>query len=124
MKEQMLDIIKSIDWWGLIILPLVTFIGKKVNDYLNARQYNTYVELLKNTTLDVVKKIYETQVKDIKNTEEWTKEKQEEVKLQAKREIVQGLSNLSYKGLAKANEDLTSMIDNLVGTALYDLKNK
>ena len=71
-----------------------------------------------------VKDVYETTVKDIKGTEDWTPEKQNEVKELAKTKAIQALSNSADQILKAANNDFSAWLDSLVGTALYDLKNK
>ena len=71
-----------------------------------------------------MKDVYETTVKDIKGTEDWTPEKQNEVKELAKTKAIQALSNSAYQILKAANNDFSAWLDSLVGTALYDLKNK
>ena len=73
--------------------------------------------------MDAVKDVYETTVKDIKGTDEWTDEKKNEVKEVAKTKAINALTTSAYQILKSANEDFEDYLDGLIGTALYDLKN-
>ena len=74
--------------------------------------------------VDAVKDLYETVVKDIKGTSDWTAEKQDEVRNIAKVKVINSLTASAYQVLKTANDDFDEYIDSLIGTALYDLKNK
>ena len=73
--------------------------------------------------MDAVKDVYETIVKDIKGTQDWTTEKMNEVKEIAKTKAINSLTSSAYQILKTANEDFDEYLDSLIGTALYDLKN-
>jgi hypothetical protein len=127
----MQEIMQSIDWmelisalWAIVILPLLTYIGKQIHEWTKAKKIDKYSDILYKNVTAAVKDVYETTVKDIKGTEDWTPEKQNEVKELAKTKAIQALSNSAYQILKAANNDFSAWLDSLVGTALYDLKNK
>ena len=82
-----------------------------------------YTDILYQNVVDAVKDVYETTVKDIKGTDEWTDEKKNEVKEVAKTKAINALTTSAYQILKSANEDFEEYLDGLIGTALYDLKN-
>lgn len=127
----MQEIMQSIDWmelinalWAIVILPLLTYIGKQIHEWTKAKKIDKHSDILYKNVTAAVKDVYETTVKDIKGTEDWTPEKQNEVKELAKTKAIQALSNSAYQILKAANNDFSAWLDSLVGTALYDLKNK
>lgn len=124
------ELINSIDWgtalstlWTVILLPVLTFLWNEFRKYAQEYKVDKYTEILKNNVVDAVKDVYETTVKDIKGTADWTEEKQNEVKEIAKRKAINALSNSAYEMLKAANGDFEEYLDSLVGTALYDIKN-
>ena len=124
------EVLQDIDWmqvisviWTVVLLPLITYIGTQIRNYTKAKQIDKYTDILYQNVLDAVKDVYETTVKDIKGTEYWTPEKQDEVKEIAKTKAIQALTNSAYQMLKAANEDFEEYLDGLIGTALYDLKN-
>lgn len=126
MKELLLNI----DWpqildtlWTAALLPIITYIGTQIADYARAKQIDHYTDILYQNVLDAVKDVYETIVKDIKGTSDWTLEKQKEVRTIAKTKAVNALTSSAYQILKAANDDFDHYLDTLIGTALYDLKN-
>ena len=124
------NIIKNIDWmqvvsviWTVVLLPIVTYIGTQISNYVKSKKIDKYTDILYENVLKAVKDVYETTVKDIKGTSEWTEEKKNEVKEIAKTKAIQALSNSAYEILKAANMDFDDYLDGLIGTALYDLKN-
>lgn len=127
----MKDVMQSINWyevisviWTVVILPLITYILNNIRTYTKAKKLDKYVDILYKNVVDSVKDVYETTVKDIKSTSDWTKDKQEEVKEIAKQKTLNALSTSVHQVLKAANEDFDDYLDSLIGTALYDLKNK
>ena len=127
----MSELLKNLDWneviitiWTVILLPVLTYIGKEVKEWAKSKKIDKYTDILENNVLKAVKDVYETVVKDIKGTEEWTTEKQEEVREIAKSKAIQSLSNSAYECLKVANNDFEEYLDTLIGTALFDIKNK
>lgn len=125
------EVLHNIDWtqviytiWTLILLPIITYVGTQVGNYAKAKKIDKYTDILYQNVVSSVKDVYETIVKDIKGTSEWTEQKQNEVKEIAKTKAVHALSSSAYQILKAANEDFEDYLDSLVGTALYDLKNK
>lgn len=118
-------ILQSIDWlsllsaiWTIVLVP----IGKQIYDWLKSKKLDKYASILYDEVLKAVKSVYETTVKDIKGTDDWTEEKQNEVKEMAKSKAIQALSSIVYKSLKEANTDFEEYLDSLIGTALYDVK--
>lgn len=125
----MKDILNSLDWttilgviWTAIILPVGTKILTSVNKWLEARKLDKYGQILYDEVKKAVKAVYESVVKDIKGTDEWTEDKMNEVRELAKTKILQALPTIVYKVLSEANEDFGEYLDSLIDTALYDTK--
>lgn len=108
--------------WTAVLLPILTYAAGQCREWLASRKLDQYGTILYQEVSNAVKCIYETEVKDIKNTADWTAEKQEAVKELAKTKAIQALSSSVYRSLKQANEDFDSWLDSLVGTALYDIK--
>lgn len=125
------EILQNIDWtqviytlWTVVLLPIITYIGTQIANYAKAKQIDKYTDILYQNVSDAVKDVYETVVKDIKGTSEWTTEKQNEVKMIAKAKALNALTSSAYQILKTANEDFDKYLDSLIGTVLYDLKNR
>lgn len=127
----MKDILNSLDWatilgviWTAIILPIGTKILTSVNRWLEARKLDKYGQILYEEVKKAVKSVYESIVKDIKGTDNWTEEKMVEVRELAKTKILQALPTIAYRVLSEANEDFSDYLDSLIDTALYDVKHE
>ena len=127
----MKDVLSSLDWatilgviWTAIILPVGTKILTSVNKWLEARKLDKYGQILYEEVKQAVKSVYESVVKDIKGTDDWTEEKMVEVRELAKTKILQALPMIIYKTLNEANSDFYDYLDSLIDTALYDEKHK
>src|SRR5574344_723628 len=125
----MKELLQSLYWnaiitavLAVIVLPSFTDITNEIPKYAKAKNLNKYTDLLHNNVVNAVKDVYETIVKDIKGTEDWTEEKQAEVKEIAKQKAIMALSNSAYECLKEANGDFEDCLDSLVGTALFDVK--
>lgn len=125
----MKELLQSLDWnaiittlWTVILLPILTYITNEIRKYAKAKNVDKYTDILQNNVVNAVKDVYETIVKDIKGTEDWTEEKQAEVKEIAKQKAIMALSNSAYACLKEANGDFEDYLDSLVGTALFDVK--
>lgn len=123
----MKELINNIDWmallsaiWTIVLVPILT----KIYSYFKDKKLDKYVDILYNEVKKAVKSVYETEVKDIKGTDDWTPAKQEEVKNVAKEKAIQALNTIVYKTLKEANTDFDSYLDSLIGTALYDVKHE
>ncbi len=124
------NIIKNIDWmqvisviWTAVLLPIITYVGTQISAYMKSKRLDKYTDILYDNVVNAVKDVYETIVKDIKGSDDWTEEKKNEVKEIAKTKAIQALSNSAYEILKAANGDFDKYLDGLIGTALYDLKN-
>lgn len=127
----MKDILSSLDWttilgviWTAIILPIGKKILTSVNRWLEARKLDKYGQILYDEVKKAVKAVYESVVKDIKGTDEWTEDKMNEVRELAKTKILQALPTIVYKVLSEANDDFGDYLDSLIDTALYDAKHE
>lgn len=123
------EVLTNIDWtqviytlWTVVLLPIITYIGTQIGNYAKAKRIEKYTNILYQNVLDAVKDVYETTVKDIKGTDEWTDEKKNEVKEVAKTKAINALTSSAYQILNVANENFDEYLDSLIGTALYDLK--
>lgn len=127
----MKDILSNLDWatvlgviWTAIILPVGTKILTSINKWLEARKLDKYGQILYDEVKKAVKAVYESVVKDIKGTDDWTDEKMVEVRELAKTKILQALPMIVYKTLNEVNSDFYDYLDSLIDTALYDEKHK
>lgn len=125
----MKDILNSLDWdailsviWTAIILPIGTKILASVYRWLEAKKLDKYGKTLYDEVKKAVKAVYESVVKDIKGTDDWTKDKMNEVRELAKTKILEALPTIVYKILSEANEDFDAYLNSLIDTALYDVK--
>jgi len=123
-------VLNNIDWtqviytiWTVVLLPIITYLGTQIGNYVKAKKIDKYTDILYQNVVDAVKDVYETIVKDIKGTQDWTTEKMNEVKEIAKTKTINSLTSSAYQILKTANEDFDEYLDSLIGTALYDLKN-
>ena len=119
--------IQNINWlellsaiWTIVLVPILT----KLYSYLKDKKLDKYADILYVEVKKAVKSVYETEVKDIKGTADWTPEKQAEVKAVAKEKAIQALNTIVYKSLKEANSDFDDYLDSLIGTALYDVKHE
>ena len=123
----MKEVFQNINWlellsaiWTIVLVPILT----KLYSYLKDKKLDKYADILYAEVKKAVKSVYETEVKDIKGTADWTPEKQAEVKAVAKEKAIQALNTIVYKSLKEANNDFDGYLDSLIGTALYDVKHE
>ena len=119
---NIMEVITTI--WTVVLVPLLTYMGKQVYEWMKSKRIDKYGNILYNEVLKAVKSVWETEVKDLKYTSDWTREKQDEVKELAKTKAIQALSIVAYKTLKEANGDFDDYLDSLIGTALYDVKHE
>jgi hypothetical protein len=110
--------------WTVILVPILGYAWKQAYSWLETKKLDKYASILYEEVVKSVKCVYEVEVKDIKKTADWTPEKQKEVKELAKTKVCQALSTSIYRSLKEANSDFEDYLDSLVGTALFDIKNK
>ena len=125
----MKELLSSLDWnevivtiWTVVLLPILTYIGNEVKKYAEAKKIDKYTDILQKNVVSVVKDVYETIVKDIKGTDEWTDEKIEEIRQKAIDKAIASMSYEGYKILKEANSDFDSWVDSIIRAKLYDLK--
>lgn len=119
----------SIDWaellqtiWTVVLIPLFTWIGKEIHDWAKTKKLEKYTDMLYQAVINVVKELYQTTVDSIKDTDEWTPEKQAEVKEIAKTKVIQSLTTDAYNFLKTVNVDFDQWIDSLIEAVVYDYK--
>ena len=119
----------SLDWgtllttiWTVILLPLATVIGTKINAIAKANKIEKYNNMLYTAAETVVKDLQDSVVKDIKGTDEWTDEKIEEIRQKAIDKAIASMSYEGYKILKEANSDFDTWVDSIIRAKLYDLK--
>jgi len=110
--------------WTVVLVPILGYAWKQTYSWLETKRLDKYASILYDEVVKSVKCVYEIEVKDIKKTADWTPEKQEDVKELAKTKVCQALSTSIYRCLKEANSDFEDYLDSLVGTALFDIKNK
>lgn len=110
--------------WTVVLVPILGYAWRQAYSWLETKKLDKYASILYEEVVKSVKCVYEVEVKDIKKTADWTSEKQEEVKELAKTKVCQALSTSIYRSLKEANSDFEDYLDSLVGTALFDIKNK
>lgn len=108
--------------WTAVLLPALTYAAREVYSWLISKRLDKYGTILYEEIIRAVKCVYETEVKDIKGTADWTTEKKTAVKELAKTKALQALSASAYRCLKQANADFDDWLDSLIGTALYDVK--
>lgn len=130
MEVRMTEVLKNLDWneviitiWTVILIPTFTYIRNEIKEWAKSKKIDKYTDILEKNVVNAVKSVYETIVKDMKGTSNWTVEKQKEVKELAKQKVIQSLSNSAYELVKAGNGDFDDYLDGLIGTALYDLKN-
>ena len=123
----MKEVFQNINWlellsaiWTIVLVPILT----RLHSYLRDKKLDKYADILYTEVKKAVKSVYETEVKDIKGTADWTPEKQAEVKAVAKEKAIQALNTIVYKSLKEANSDFEDYLDSVIGTALYDVKHE
>ena len=123
----MKEVFQNINWlellsaiWTIVLVPILTRLYSNLRD----KKLDKYADILYAEVKKAVKSVYETEVKDIKGTADWTPEKQAEVKAIAKEKAIQALNTIVYKSLKEANSDFEDYLDSLIGTALYDVKHE
>ena len=119
----------SLDWgtllttvWTVILLPLATVTGTKINAIAKANKIEKYTNMLYTAAETVVKDLQDSVVKDIKGTDEWTDEKIEEIRQKAIDKAIASMSYEGYKILKEANSDFDTWVDSIIRAKLYDLK--
>lgn len=127
----MQEIIQNIDWmqvlaviWTVIIVPILTYAKKEFDEWVKSKDLNKYSTMLIDAVDSSVKETYETIVKEIKKTDEWTDERKQEVLEHAKTKIKVALTTEGYSFLDTVYEDLELWITTLIEAKLYDLKHQ
>ncbi len=127
----MSQVLQGINWtqviytlWTVVLLPIITYVGTQIANYSKEKRIDKYTDILYSNVVSAVKDVYETVVKDIKGTDKWTKETQDQVRELAKTKAISALTVSAYQMLKAANTDFEYYLDNLIGAALYDLKHQ
>ena len=108
--------------WTVIILPILTYAGTQINDWLKAKKLDKYTNILKENVEIAIKDVQANFVDELKGTEKWTDESKELALQMAKDKAIYALSDSIYKALLLANADFEDYLTTLVESKLYDLK--
>lgn len=126
----MKELLQNLNWntilttiWTAILLPVLTYAAAEIKEYATEKKINKSMEILQSIAASVVKDVYETIVKDIKGTKDWTEEKKNEVKEIAKQKIILSLTNKTYSLLNEASSDFENYLNSLIEASLFDIKN-
>lgn len=125
----MKELLTSLDYqelittiWTVIILPILTYAGKQLNDWLKAKKLDKYTNILKENVEIAIKDVQANFVDELKGTEDWTDETKAAALQMAKDKIIYALTDSAYKALKTANEDFEEYLTTLIEAKLYDLK--
>lgn len=125
----MKELLMNIDWmelfqaiWTIVLVPVFTWVGKEIHDFAKARKIEKYTDMLYDAVSKVVKEMYQTVVNNIKDTEDWTPERQEEIKEIAKTKVIQAITTDGYKFLRTVNQDFELWLESLIEAAIFDEK--
>lgn len=125
------ELLQNIDWlqvlgvvWSVILLPIINYAKNRFEEWARERKLEKYSALLLAGVDQAVKDLYTTVVEDIKGTDEWTPEKQQEILEMAKKKVIISLTSIGYNVLQEASEDVDAYIEMLIQAKLYDLKHQ
>ena len=108
--------------WTVIILPILTYAGTQINDWLKAKKLDKYTNILKENGEIAIKDVQATYVDDLKGTEQWTAESKTKALELAKNKVIYALTDSAYKALKIANTDFEEYLEGLIECTIYDLK--
>ena len=116
----MKELLTSLDYqelittiWTVIILPILTYAGKQLNDWLKAKKLDKYATILKENVEIAIKDVQANFVDELKGTEDWTDETKATALQMAKDKIIYALTDSAYKALKTANEDFEEYLEDL-----------
>lgn len=95
---------------------------KEENKGTKQEQLNKYIDLATKTIIDVVKAGAQKTVDTLKKNGQFTKERQEEVFNEAKKEIIKILSEDTKKALEEAYGDVNAWLENTIEAEVKNLK--
>jgi hypothetical protein len=108
--------------WTVIILPILTYAGTQLNEWLKTKKLDKYANILKENVEIAIKDVQATFVDELKGTEKWTDESKELALQMAKDKAIYTLTNSAYEALKMANGDFDEYLTTLIEAKLYDLK--
>lgn len=125
----MTEFLATLDWatvintiWTVILLPILTYGATQLNEWAKSKKIDKYTIILQKNVVCAVKDVWQTVVKDIKGTDDWTPEKQQEVKELAKKKALTALTNSAYQCLKQTIVDFDEYLDMLIESSLFDVK--
>lgn len=125
----MQEMLSGIDWmslfqavWTIVLVPMFTWIAKEIHTWARTKNIEKYTYMLYEAVSRVVKDLYQTVVQEVKGTDDWTPEKQTEIKEIAKTKIIAAITTDGYKFLREANSDFEEWLESLIEAAIYDEK--
>lgn len=108
--------------WTVIILPILTYAGTQLNEWLKTKKLDKYANILKENVETAIKDVQANFVDELKGTEAWTNETKAEALQMAKDKAIYALTNSAYEALKMANGDFDEYLTTLIEAKLYDLK--
>lgn len=108
--------------WTVIILPILTYAGTQLNEWLKTKKLDKYANILKENVETAIKDVQANFVDELKGTEAWTNETKAEALQMAKDKAIYALTNSAYEALKMANGDFDDHLTTLIEAKLYDLK--
>lgn len=102
---------------------LTTIIINWLNEKIKDKKIASMLTFITNATANAVKTVYQTYVENIKGTEGWTKEAQEEALNRALELAKKQLTVEARKFIEEYYGDLNEYLLNLIEAILYNLKN-
>lgn len=108
--------------WTVIILPILTYAGTQLNEWLKTKKLDKYANILKENVETAIKDVQANFVDELKGTEAWTNETKADALQMAKDKAIYALTNSAYEALKMANGDFDEYLITLIEAKLYDLK--
>ena len=110
-------IVTGLASWGTTIF--VKWLNTKIKD----KNFNLFSETFAKVITDIVKAVYQTYVEELKGTNAWTKEAQQQALLTALNAAKKALSKEILEYILEQYNDIDEYIRMKIESTLYDLKN-
>ena len=125
MNQILLNILATVV--TCIILPLISFLGVKLTQWLNNKIKDEKGQALIGQAVDIVlnavRSVFQTYVESLKNSGNFTSEAQKIVFNLAKNLVLKQLSEDAKKYISENYGDLEEWIRNQIEASIYKLKN-
>ena len=125
MNQILLNILAAVT--TCIILPLISFLGIKLSQWLNSKIKDEKAARLLNQAneivINAVKSVFQTYVESLKNNGGFGEKEQKEALSRAKLIITSELTEELKEFIGKNYGDLANWITNQIEASIYKLKN-